>query len=348
MKNKAFIAMSGGVDSAVSALLMLREGYDCEGVTIRTFDSPEVDRDIEMARAICDRLSIKHRVLDLCDLFRTQVMDMFVREYELGNTPNPCLLCNRFIKLGAMFDILHREDPPALIATGHYAQIITDGDTNIIKASDSRKDQSYVLYRVRREVLPFVRFPLGGMTKDEVREIAERNGFVNAHKQDSQDICFVPDGDHAGFIRRMTGKDYPKGDFVFRDGTKLGEHKGVIAYTIGQRKGLGISYSEPLYVCGKDALTNTVTLGLNDDLFSTECEAVEVNLLDEGVKLLSGGNEVHVLAKTRYSHSEVGAVVRLEGDRLLCSFDTAVRAVTPGQGLVLYSDNILLGGGTIV
>lgn len=348
--------MSGGVDSSVAAFLMKEAGYECMGVTMKLYGNEEagVPRergccsldDVEDARSVAHRIGIPYYVFNFSDRFREEVIERFVAAYESGCTPNPCIDCNRHLK----FDKLHlraRELGYDYVATGHYARVEYDavsGRYILKKALDAAKDQSYVLYAMTQEQLAHTRFPLGSMTKPEVRAAAEARGFVNARKRDSQDICFVADGRYADFIERYTGRKYPEGDFVDRDGNVLGRHRGVIRYTIGQRRGLGLSLSEPMYVCGVNAAENTVLLGREADLYSREATASDVNLIS--VPAIDG--EMRIKAKVRYNQPEQWASAYQSGDgELHILFDEPQRAITAGQAVVLYDSDVVVGGGTI-
>ncbi len=358
MPNKALIAMSGGVDSAVAALLTQQQGYDCEGVTIKMFDNESLaaaskrpcgaSSDIDDARRVAERLGMAHRVLDFSTEFEENVVRRFVDTYLGGGTPNPCVDCNRHIK----FDRLYRE-AVALgfdrIVTGHYARIVYDESTGryqLYRAADPTKDQSYVLYTLTQEQLAHTLFPLGNLTKAAAREIAAANGFVNAHKQDSQDICFVPDGDYAAFIERYTGTPLVAGDFVDQTGRVLGRHRGVVCYTIGQRKGLGLSLPAPLYVCRKSVADNTVVLGPSEQLFTRELDADRVNWIAFDAP---PATPIRVKAKVRYKQAEQWATVTATGDATMhVVFDEPQRAIAAGQAVVLYDGDAVVGGGTIV
>lgn len=355
--SKALIAMSGGVDSSVAALLMKNAGFDCIGVTMKLHENTGeifsekaccTASDAEDARSVCVRLGMPYYAFNFTADFSRDVIDKFVRSYEVGETPNPCIDCNRYLK----FDRLYKRAAELgcdFITTGHYARVEFDetaGRYLLKKSLNEAKDQSYVLYFLTQEQLSHTKFPLGEFSdKTEVRKIAEENGLLNAHKHDSQDICFVPDGDYAGFIRGYTGKDYPAGDFVLKNGGVIGEHNGVIGYTIGQRKGLGISYSEPLYVCTKSAKENTVTLGTAKDLFSSELTLRDFNLisLSEPPK-----EPLKVFVRTRYHAKEALAIAYFnEGGSVIIKFDQPQRAISPGQAAVLYDGDVVVGGGTI-
>ena len=259
--NNAIIAMSGGVDSSVAAFLMKDKGYDLRGVTLSLYN--ESERDIGDARNICDNLGFSHITLDMKKEFCRDVIDEFINAYENSRTPNPCVVCNKRIKFGKLLDYTLSEGYN-ILSTGHYAQVEKMGDRYILKkGKDIKKDQSYMLYSLNQHQLSHIILPLGHLGKDEVREIAESNNLVTARKSDSQDICFVPEGKYAEFIEEYLGKTYPNGDFIDLEGTKWGTHKGLIRYTIGQRKGLGLALPKPMYVCKLDPVNNKVILEKN-------------------------------------------------------------------------------------
>ena len=344
MGTKVMIAMSGGVDSSVTAWLLLRQGYECVGVTMRLHDAAPDTRDAE---AVARRLGIAHTVLDLRAEFAEQVIAPFVRSYERGDTPNPCVTCNRFLKFGALLDVA-RDMGADYLATGHYARICWTPSSSrwaVRKGLDASRDQSYVLAALTQNQLRRALFPLGRLTKHETRRIAQEQGFLNARKRDSQDICFIPNGDYAAFLERHTGKTYPPGDILDRDGRVLGTHRGAVRYTLGQRKGLGVSAPEPLYVCGKSMPDNTVTLGPDADLFRREL------LSDNWVwgAIAPPETPFRAYAKVRYRHAEAPADVEpLPDGSVKIRFDTPQRAITAGQAVVLYERDAVLGGGTIV
>lgn len=342
-ETKALIGMSGGVDSSVAALLMQQQGYTCIGATMHLYGSSD---DAADARSVASRLGIPHCVLDFSAEFRENVIDKFVRCYECGLTPSPCIDCNRTMKFGCMLD--HARDLGCeYVASGHYAQIRQDPDSGrflLCKAADLPKDQSYFLACLSQEQLAHIRFPLGELTKHQVRAIAEEHSFVNAKKHDSQDICFVPDGDYPAFLERCTGKTYPCGDFLDQDGKVVGTHRGAVAYTLGQRKGLGLAMGEPVYVCAKDMDANTVTVGPNEALMRKAFRA------DSWVwypfpELTS---PMRICAKTRSRQVEQPATAYPEGNGVVrVEFDDPQRAITPGQLAVLYDGDVVVGGGTI-
>ena len=355
MAEKVMVGMSGGVDSSVAALRLLDAGYDCVGVTMKLYANetaglPERHTccsldDAEDARSAAFRLGMPHYVFNETAAFEEKVIRHFVETYESGGTPNPCIECNRHLKFSAM---LRRalELGCGYIATGHYARIERreDGRWLLKTGTDAAKDQSYVLYMLTQDQLAHTLFPLGELTKEQVRRLAADRGLRNAKKHDSQDICFVPDGDYEAFLRRYTGHEYPPGDFVDPQGNVLGRHRGLPAYTIGQRRGLGVSGGRPLYVCRKDAERNTVLLTDNDRLFSDRLTARDVNLIDrETVEA-----PLRCTAKIRYSHGAAACTVtQTEADEISVVFDEPQRAITSGQAVVLYDGDTVIGGGTI-
>lgn len=355
-EKSALIGMSGGVDSSVAAFLMLRAGYRCIGATMRLYDNETLGQektntcctldDAEDARSVARRLGIPHYVFNFKADFEEQVIRKFVDCYECGLTPNPCIDCNRRLK----FDRLLRralELGYEYVVSGHYAQIRRDGNTGrylLYKAADRAKDQTYFLACLDQYQLSHIQFPLGGLTKTEVRKIAEENGFVNARKHDSQDICFVPGGDYVAFLEQYTGKSYPAGDYLDLEGNVVGRHRGAVGYTLGQRKGLGLAMGAPVYVCGKDMEKNTVTVGPNQALFSDALRAKDWNWFP----FPALAEPLKVTAKTRHSQFEQAAMVYPEADGFArVEFDAPQRAVTPGQAVVLYQGDCVIGGGTI-
>ena len=356
MAKKALIAMSGGVDSSVAAYLMLQRGYDCTGVTLRLFDNPQENPDektccsldsTEDARSVCRRLGIPFFVYNFTESFENAVIKRFVSAYENGSTPNPCIDCNRYIKFEKL--LRHAEELGFdCVVTGHYATVAYDAASGrylLKKSVDAGKDQSYVLYPLTQAQLAKTVFPLGEMTKEQTRAIAEEQGFVNAHKHDSQDICFVPDGDYARFIEAYTQKNYPPGDFTDESGNVLGQHRGIIRYTVGQRKGLGLALPHPMYVKEKNLGANRVVLCDNAALFSRELLAGDLNLI-----AVSAINEpVRVSARVRYNQKEQPATVyAVDSDTIRVVFDEPQRAISKGQAVVLYQGDTVIGGATIL
>lgn len=351
--SKALIAMSGGVDSSVAAYLTKQRGYECIGCMMKLYSNEEIaagsrtcctSEDAEDARSVAFRLGIPFYVFNMSDMFREKVIDKFIDCYENGITPNPCIDCNRYMKFEKLYERATVLGCDAIV-TGHYARI-EKADTGYVlkKAADPDKDQSYVLYALTQDQLSHTMFLLGDQTKEETRKIAEEMGFINAAKPDSQDICFVPDGDYAAAIKRFSGREYECGKFVDRNGNVLGDHKGIVHYTIGQRKGLGISSTEPYYVCDIKLETNEVVLGRNEDLFTAQVNVCDVNRIVP----YKDGDTVRAKAKIRYRQKEQDATVTfLPEGRAKIVFDEPQRAVTKGQAAVFYDKDVVIGGGTI-
>ena len=339
--------MSGGVDSSVTALLLKEMGLRVLGLTLLLHGSSDAacSADAADAKAICDRLGLMHKTLDGRERFRQEVMERFATVYESGGTPNPCVDCNRTVKIPLLL-----EEMEALggdfIATGHYVRKEKQGDRWLLKKGlDPKKDQSYVLYSLTQKQLSHLIFPLGELNKAQVREIAEQNGFLTAQKGDSQDICFVPDGDYGAFLERYRNRIFFSGDFIDKEGNVLGRHGGAICYTLGQRRGLGVPAGSRLYVVDKDMEKNTVTLGSNEDLFSSTLTAGDVNLI--ACDALTDGEALH--ARIRYQQTEQPCRVYTTGEnQIRVEFDTPQRAIARGQALVLYDGDTVVGGGTIL
>ncbi len=346
---KVLIGMSGGVDSSVAAHLMLQKGFDCIGATMTLCRGlPGVPpQDTTDARAVADKLGIPFCVLEADEAFRCRVVDAFVRAYENGLTPNPCVECNRHLKFRVMLDHALETGCDG-VATGHYAIIRKDDATGryrLFKAADSQKDQSYFLACLNQEQLSRTHLPLGAYTKDEIREIAQEQGFINARRKDSQDICFIPDGNYVRFLKEYTQKTYPEGTFCDLGGNVVGMHNGAVAYTIGQRKGLGIALGEPVYVCHKDMAQNTVTVGPDSALFRDTLVADDWNWIP--FPTLTAPMEVQ--AKIRYRHTPQPATVYpLEDGSCKVVFRDSQRAITPGQAVVLYGGDEVIGCGRIL
>lgn len=359
--------MSGGVDSSVAAALTLEQGYDCIGVTLKLYGSEDIAAsrrgccpgttpsarrgccslaDVNDAKNAAFRLNMPHYVLNFTGEFRDQVIRRFIETYEKGATPNPCIDCNRYIKFDHLLLRARQLDFDYLV-TGHYARIERDpaaGRFLLKKAGDAKKDQTYVLYCLTQDQLRQTLFPLGDLTKAQVREIAGAKNLANAKKQDSQDICFVPDRDYGAFIEQYTGRTWPPGDIIDTAGNVLGAHRGIIRYTIGQRRGLGVAANEPLYVAAKSAANNTVTLGPEASLYAK-------SLTLEGLNLIACPRlekPLRVTVKTRYLQAGAGAVAEQTGeDTARIDFDAPQRAITPGQAAVFYDGDYVVGGGTI-
>ena len=374
---KALIAMSGGVDSSVAANLTKEAGYECIGCTMELFDigcggsprsetlpaetlsdeAPSEESDnVRDARSVAERLGMSFYAFDLKEAFRSCVIDKFTDAYSHGVTPNPCVDCNKNLKFGALLQKAE-ELGCEYIVTGHYARIERDPQTGkylLRKAVNDAKDQSYVLYNLTQEQLAHVLMPLGEYTKAQVRELAKANGFVNADRPESQDICFVPDGDYASVIKQYTNRTFPEGDYVDLDGNVIGTHRGIIHYTIGQHKHLGQAFGEKRYVCRIDADKNQVVLGRNEDVFSSYAKATDFNWISGEIP----EGEIRCRVRVRYKQKEQWATVRpvranenagSQGtDAVEIFFDEPQRAITPGQSAVLYDGDIVLGGGVLV
>ncbi len=339
---KVLTALSGGVDSAVAAGILKKSGYEVSGGTLHLIGESQTD-----ARIVAEFLGIPFYEFSEQEAFDEKVITAFAESYARGETPNPCIICNSLIKFGLLLDhaLALGQD---YIATGHYANIERDpvsGRMLLLRAKDPMKDQTYMLYLLTQEQLAHTLFPLGNLTKKEIRDLAAQMNLPVAHKADSQDICFVPEGDYAGFLEQRRGTPYPKGNFINEEGAVLGKHQGIIRYTIGQRKGLGIALGEPAFVLEKDAVKNTVMLGKEDRLFSRRIVADRVNW----IACEKPEDGLLVTAKTRYSQKEAEAKLHLlENGQILAEFKEPQRAAAPGQAMVFYDGNVVVGGGTIL
>ena len=358
MDKRYLVAMSGGVDSSVAALIVKNSGVQPIGITMRLYDNDRAGmcdtktccsmKDTDDARAVAAKLDFPYYVVNFMEGFKEKVIDKFVKTYIDGATPNPCIDCNRYMKFGALLERARQYECEKIV-TGHYARVVYDetlGEWCLMKALDQSKDQTYVLYFLNQEQLSYLYLPLGEMTKAEARELAGSDGLINADKPDSQDICFAPDGDYARVIEEVLERSIGEGDFVNSAGEVLGKHKGYYHYTIGQRRGLGISAPEPLYVTDIIPASNTVVLGSNEDLFTREVEASEWSFINSAD---AAKDEMRVSAKIRYRAKETAGVLYRTGeDRVKMIFDEPVRAVTKGQSLVAYDGERVVGGGVII
>ncbi|MDO4490128.1 MAG: tRNA 2-thiouridine(34) synthase MnmA [Lachnospiraceae bacterium] len=356
---KVVVGMSGGVDSSVAALLLKEQGYDVIGVTMQIWqDEDEFTLEaqggccglsaVDDARRVAETIGIPYYVMNFKDEFRCRVMDYFAEEYLNGRTPNPCIACNRYVKWEALLN-RSLEIGADYIATGHYAQIrqLDNGRYAVCNSVTAEKDQTYALYNLTQEQLSHTLMPVGAYTKPQIRQIAEEAGLPVAHKSDSQEICFVPDKDYAAFITEYTGRTLPEGNFVDEAGNVLGRHKGITHYTVGQRRGLGLPMGRRVFVRELRMDTNEVVIGEGDQVFSNELRANRISFM--GVPPLAVGESAAFTGKIRYGHKGSPCVVTRTGeDEITCVFQEPVRAITPGQAVVLYRDGYVAGGGTIL
>lgn len=333
---RVLLGMSGGVDSSSAAYILQEQGYEVVGVTLSLF-TKEQDTSIEDAKKVCDKLNIEFHVIDLKKEFKSLIIDNFINSYKNALTPNPCVECNKHLKFGLLWQKA-QELNCEYIATGHYADIVD----NKLCRLDSPKDQSYFLYKIDKEILPHILFPLNKYhNKEEIREIAKLSGLATYNKKDSQDICFIENGDYTKFLEANLDKLPDKGDFILKNGEIIGKHKGIIYYTIGQRKGLGISYKYPLYVIKIDKQNSQVILGEEKDLYTNIIDITDINILVDNLP-----NKAQ--AKIRFKSKLIPCTINIiDNNNLQIIFDEPVKSATPGQSLVLYDNNVVLGGGII-
>lgn len=356
-KKKVVIGMSGGVDSSVGAYLLKEAGYDVIGVTMQiwqTEDACSLEENggccglsaVEDARRVASDLGIPYYVMNFRKEFKENVMDYFIDEYLVGRTPNPCIACNRYVKWESL--LKRSLDIGAdYIATGHYARVVQleNGRYTLMKSATAAKDQTYALYNLTQHQLSHTLMPVGEYTKEEIREIAEKIGLQVANKPDSQEICFIPNNDYASFIEETIGKKLEAGNFVTPDGEVIGKHKGIIHYTVGQRKGLNLSMGHPVFVVAIRPETNEVVIGNAEDVFAEKLYCNNLNFMS--IEDLDG--DMEVTAKIRYSHQGAKAIIRkVDDDKVECVFEEPQRAITPGQAVVFYDGDYVVGGGTIL
>jgi len=348
MSKRVLLGMSGGVDSSSSAVILKQKGYEVIGATMKLWDEGCLFNHARDAKKVCNKLKIEHYIFDCQNKFKEYVVNDFIQCYECGKTPNPCVECNQYLKFGEFYNIA-KELECEYIATGHYAKVEYSEKYNqyvLKKSKEEQKDQSYFLYRIPKEILPKIIFPLEEFSnKEEIRNIARENDLIVAEKKESQEICFIPDDDYVEFIKNNSNNKFKEGNIVNRNGEILGKHNGIINYTVGQRKGLGISYKEPLYVLKIDKEKNEVIVGTEQELYTNEVIVEGINYLVTDL----ANKEIEIEAKVRFRAKPAKATLYpLENEKAKFIFEQPQRAITPGQSLVFYIDDIVIGGGKIV